>query len=32
MDGKELKGLISLRDILMRYLAQKEANSRPMAV
>jgi CBS domain-containing protein len=32
MDGKELKGLISLRDILMRYLAQKEADSRSMAV
>jgi hypothetical protein len=32
MDGKELKGLISLRDILMRHLAQREANSRPMAV
>jgi hypothetical protein len=27
MDGKELKGLISLRDILMRYLAQKEADT-----
>jgi CBS domain-containing protein len=31
MDGKELKGLISLRDILMRYVAQKEADTR-MAV
>jgi len=31
-DGKELKGLISLRDLLMRYVAQKEAESRRMAV
>jgi CBS domain-containing protein len=30
-DGKELKGLVSLRDILMRYVAQKEADSRRMA-
>ncbi|HVO80119.1 MAG TPA: CBS domain-containing protein [Terriglobales bacterium] len=32
VDGSQLKGLISLRDILMRYLAQKEADSRRMAV
>lgn len=32
MDGAQLKGLISLRDILMRYLAQREGNARPMAV
>jgi CBS domain-containing protein len=31
MDGKELKGLISLRDILMRYVAQRDADTR-MAV
>ena len=31
-DGKELKGLVSLRDILLRYVAQKEAESRKMAV
>ncbi|PYX39213.1 MAG: signal transduction protein [Acidobacteria bacterium] len=31
-DGKELKGLVSLRDLLMRYVAQKEAESRRMAV
>lgn len=26
--GKQLKGLISLRDLLLRYLAQKEAESK----
>jgi CBS domain-containing protein len=31
-DGKELKGLVSSRDILLRYVAQKEAESRRMAV
>jgi CBS domain-containing protein len=31
-EGKELKGLISLRDLLMRYVALKEAESRRMAV
>jgi CBS domain-containing protein len=31
-DGKELKGLVSLRDLLLRYVAQKEAESRKMAV
>jgi len=30
--GKELKGLVSSRDILLRYVAQKEAESRRMAV
>ncbi|MBZ5707384.1 MAG: CBS domain-containing protein [Acidobacteriia bacterium] len=32
MDGKEVKGLISLRDILMSYVAQKEADSHPLAI
>jgi CBS domain-containing protein len=32
VDGKELKGLVSLRDILLRYVAQKEADDRRMAV
>ncbi len=32
VDGKELKGLISLRDILLRYVAQKEAEGRRIAV
>lgn len=32
VNGAELKGLISLRDILMSYAAQKEAESRRMAV
>jgi CBS domain-containing protein len=27
-DGKQLKGLVSLRDILLRYVSQKEADSR----
>jgi len=27
-EGKELKGLVSLRDILLRYVAQKEAEER----
>ena len=31
-EGKQVKGLISLRDLLMRYVAQKEAESRRMAV
>ena len=31
-EGKEVKGLISLRDLLMRYVAQKEAETRRMAV
>src|SRR5207247_9349702 len=31
-DGKEIKGLVSLRDILLRYFSQKEADSRRMAV
>ena len=29
---KELKGLISLRDILLRYVSEKEGDSRRMAV
>ena len=28
MDGKQLKGLVSLRDLLLRYVAQKEADGR----
>jgi CBS domain-containing protein len=32
VDGKELKGLVSLRDMLLRYVAQKEAEGRRMAV
>lgn len=31
-DGKDLKGLVSLRDILLRYVAQKEADERRLAV
>ena len=31
-DGKELKGLVSLRDILLGSLAQKEAEGRRLAV
>ena len=31
VDGKELKGLVSLRDILLKYLAQKEADQRQEA-
>jgi CBS domain-containing protein len=31
-DGKELKGLVSSRDILLRYVAQKEAEARRLAV
>src|ERR1700682_5127497 len=27
-DGKQLKGLVSLRDILLRYVSQKEAEAR----
>jgi CBS domain-containing protein len=30
-DGKELKGLVSLRDILLRYVSQKEAEARRAA-
>jgi len=30
-DGKELKGLVSLRDLLLRYVSQKEAESKRMA-
>jgi CBS domain-containing protein len=32
LDGKELKGLVSSRDILLRYVAQKEADARRIAV
>jgi CBS domain-containing protein len=31
VDGKELKGLVSSRDILLRYIALKEAEQRRMA-
>jgi CBS domain-containing protein len=31
-DGKELKGLVSLRDIPLQVLAEKEAEARRMAV
>jgi CBS domain-containing protein len=27
-DGQELKGVVSLRDILMKYLAEKESDRR----
>lgn len=30
IDGKQLKGLISLRDLLLRYVSQKEAESKRM--
>src|ERR1700692_4333291 len=30
-DGKQLKGLVSLRDILLRYVSQKEAAARRAA-
>jgi len=30
-DGKQLKGLVSLRDLLLRYVAQKEAEGKRMA-
>ena len=30
-DGKQLKGLVSLRDILLRYVSQKEAEARRVA-
>jgi CBS domain-containing protein len=30
-DGKQLKGLVSLRDLLLRYVSQKEAESRRVA-
>ena len=32
VDGKVLKGLVSSRDILLRYISQKEAEQRRMAV
>jgi CBS domain-containing protein len=32
VDGKELKGLVSSRDILLRFVSQKEAEQRRMAV
>jgi CBS domain-containing protein len=32
IDGKALKGLVSSRDILLRYVAQKEAEARRLAV
>lgn len=32
IDGKELKGLVSSRDILLRYISMKEAEQRRMAV
>jgi len=32
IDGKELKGLVSSRDILLRYVSQKEAEARRLAV
>jgi len=32
LDGKELKGLVSSRDILLRYVAQKESDNRRVAV
>jgi CBS domain-containing protein len=32
VDGKELKGLVSSRDILLRYISMKEAEQRRMAV
>lgn len=31
-DGKQLKGLVSQRDLLMRYMSQKEAEARRQAV
>jgi CBS domain-containing protein len=31
VDGKELKGLVSSRDILLRYISQKEAEQRRVA-
>jgi CBS domain-containing protein len=31
-DGKQLKGLVSLRDILLPYLSQKDAEPRRLAV
>jgi CBS domain-containing protein len=31
VDGKELKGLVSSRDILLRYISQKEAEQRRAA-
>jgi len=31
VDGKELKGLVSSRDILLRYISLKEAEQRRMA-
>ncbi len=31
VDGKQLKGLVSLRDLLTRYFSQKESEARRMA-
>jgi CBS domain-containing protein len=31
VDGKQLKGLVSLRDLLLRYFSQKEAEAKRMA-
>jgi len=31
IDGKQLKGLVSLRDLLLRYVSQKEAEGRRAA-
>jgi CBS domain-containing protein len=31
-DGKEVKGLVSLRDLLLRYVSQKEIETRRIAV
>jgi CBS domain-containing protein len=31
VDGKELKGLVSSRDILLRYISQQEAEQRRIA-
>lgn len=30
-EGRQLKGLVSLRDVLLRYVSQKEAESKRMA-
>jgi CBS domain-containing protein len=31
VDGKQLKGLVSLRDVLLKYVSQKEAEGKRMA-
>lgn len=31
VDGKQLKGLVSLRDLLLRYVSQKEAEAKRVA-